>query len=332
VRSYRTMLGMRRRALAALLFASTLAIEGSEAWAQPGAAPADPLAPARALFAEALSDEQAQRFSDALQKFQRVRAVRDTASVEYRIGTCYEGLGQPLPAFAAYRQAMVLGQSDFESADVVTAAGDRLQALAKHIARLTLVLPSPAPTDVQIRIDDTPVSQLAVANPVPLEPGDHVVVVTAAGVAPYRSEVALSDGAQASLRVSLTPLASGSASSDVPGESSAGSTSTAGWISIATGGALLATSAVLLVARHDDISTLDRDCPGGLCPPGANAPELDSTRSRAVAEGPTGVALGIAGIVAAGVGAVLVLAAKGTRVVPLLVPNAGGVAVAGVFR
>jgi len=331
VRFHPIMLGMRRDVLASLL-ASALAIGVSGAWAQPAAAPADPLAPARALFAEALSDEQAHRFSDALQKFQRVRAVRDTAAVEYRIGTCYEGLGQPLPAFAAYREATALGQNDPDSVDIVAAAGDRLHSLGKHLARLTLVLPSPAPPDVQIRVDDALTSESSVASPVALEPGRHVVVVTAAGVAPYRSEVVLSEGAEASLPVSLAPLPSGLAPGGAPGESSAGSARSAGWISIAAGGALLATSAVLLVARHDDISTLDGTCPGGLCQPGANAPALESTRSRALVEGPTGVALGIAGVAAAGVGAVLVLTAKGTPVTAWLTPDARGVSVAGVFR
>src|ERR1700689_5468470 len=149
------MRGVRRRVLAALWLGSTVVIEGSAALAQTGGSPpADPLAPARALFAEALRDEDAQRFSDALQKFQRVRSVRDTAPIEYRIGACYEGLGQPLPALAAYREATLLGQGDPQSADVVTASLDRLQALAKHLARLTLVLPSPSPTDAQVRVDD----------------------------------------------------------------------------------------------------------------------------------------------------------------------------------
>jgi hypothetical protein len=320
------VLGVRGRVLAASLLALTaLVIEGSGAWAQTASGPsADPLAPARALFADALRDEDAQRFSDALQKFVRVRAVRDTASIEYRIGACYEGLGQPLPAFAAYKQATVLGQSDLESADVVTAAVDRLRDLAKHIARLTLVLPSPAPADMQVRVDGAPVSQLADRDPVPLQPGSHVVIVTATGVAPFRSEVVLSEGAQASLPVSLTRLAP-----DTPPD---GAARTAGWIAIAAGGALLVTSAVLLLARHDDISTLDRACPGGLCPPDANALALDSTRNHALVEGPVGAAFGIAGIAATGVGAVLVLTSKGTRVVPLLAPDRGGVAVAGVFR
>ena len=91
----------------------------------------DPLAAARALFADALHDEEAGRFADALEKFERVRAVRDTASIEYRIGSCYEGLGQPAPAFRAYLAAQALGASDPQGADVSRAASDRLDALGR---------------------------------------------------------------------------------------------------------------------------------------------------------------------------------------------------------
>jgi hypothetical protein len=321
-----------RRIFPALLLVSSVVVEGPGARAQAPGTPNDDLAPARALFAEALRDEEAQRFSVALEKFERVRAVRDTASIEYRIGACYEGLGERPLAFAAYREATVLGQGDPHGAEVVTAAADRLQALSRHVGQLTLVIAAPAPADLKVRIDDAPVSPLAVSGPVPLEPGSHVVVVTAKGTAPFRSEVVLSEGAQASVPVSLTPLAASSESSGVAGHATTGPGRTVAWITIVAGGALLATSAVVLVLRHDDTSALNGACPGGICPSGSNAPDLLSTRRRALAEGPMGVAFGIAGVVAAGVGAVLLLNANGTRVAPLVAPDAGGVAVAGVFR
>jgi hypothetical protein len=326
------MLGVRQGVVAAFCCASVVLVDGAGARAQTaGGTPPDPLAPARALFAEALRDQEAQRFSEALQKFQRVRAVRDTASIEYRIGACYEGLGQRPPAFAAYREATVLGQGDPQSADVVTAAGDRLQALGKRIGQVTLVMPPRPPGDVEIRIDDAPVSPTAAASPIPLEPGNHVVVVTATGAAPFRSEVALSEGAHASLPVSLVVLGSAPPSGGAPEEATVGPARTLGWITIAAGGALLATSTVLLVLQHDDVATLTSECPNGICKPGANEPYLSSTRSRALVEGPVGISLGIAGVAAAGVGAVLVLTSKSVRVVPLLAPDARGVAVAGVF-
>jgi hypothetical protein len=256
------------------------------AWAQSVAAPTpDPLVAARALFAEALQDEEAGRFAVALEKFERVRAVRDTASIEYRIASCHEGLGEPAEAYRAYDAAEALGRQDPQSADVARAASARRDALAKQVARLALVPPSPPP-------------------PAPLEPRPAPVIETPAP---------------------------GAGRSPVPG-----------WLAIGGGAAFVAASAILLVVRADDIAALDRACPGGRCPPGADANDLESTRTRALIEGPLAVACGVAGVAAAGIGLVLVESARGqgasaTRVpaarwAPLVAPGGAGIALAGSFR
>jgi len=254
--------------------------------AQSAAAPTpDPLAAARALFAEALQDEEAGRFAVALEKFERVRAVRDTASIEYRIASCHEGLGEPAEAYRAYDAAEALGRQDPQSADVARAASARRDALAKQVARLTLVPPGPPP-------------------PAPGEPQPAPALETPAAV---------------------------TARSPWPG-----------WITVGGGTALVAASAILLVVRADDIAALNRACPGGRCPPGADANALESTRSRALVEGPLAVACGVVGVAALGIGLVLVESAHGpggsaarapaARWVPLLAPGGAGMALAGSFR
>jgi hypothetical protein len=240
---------------------------------------------ARALFAEALQDEEAGRFAVALEKFERVRAVRDTASIEYRIASCHEGLGEPAEAYRAYDAAEALGRQDPQSADVVRAASARRDALAKQVAQLTLVTPSPPPA-------------------APREPRPAPALETPA-----------------------------------PGP---GRSSLPGWLAIGGGAAFVAASAILLVVRADDIAALNRACPGGRCPPGADANELESTRTRALAEGPLAVACGVAGLAAAGIGLVLVESAHGqggsaarvpaARWAPLVVPGGAGIALAGSFR
>jgi hypothetical protein len=112
---------------------------------------------------------------------------------------------------------------------------------------------------------------------------------------------------------------------------------------VAGGGALVASGAVLLLIRSADVSTLNRDCPGGLCRAGSNRGELESTRDRALVEGPLGLALGAAGVIGAGVGGYLVWSAdrrastpaprpSSARVTTWSGPSAFGVAVRGTFR
>jgi hypothetical protein len=304
--------------------------------AQP--ADSDRLAAARALFAEALRDEEGGRFSDALQKFTRVREVRDTAPVEYRIGSCDEGLGKPAAAYAAYRDAIALGQGDANSLEVVRGALDRLDALGPHVAQISLVLPDGVPSDTEVSIDDAPVARSAIARPVPVEPGLHVVTAVAAGATPFRSEISLPAGAQASVTVSLG-AGGANAPADAP-RMAAGSTGgrrTAGFVLTAAGTALAAAATVLLVMREDDIATLDRACPTGACPPGTNAGAIESTRHRALVEGPLAAAFGGAGAATVALGAYLVLSASANPGPPaaavglLVAPDTWGLRMIGSF-
>jgi hypothetical protein len=339
----------RRAAFAASCLALWPFLEPAVAWAQaPENSSAEELAAARFLFAEALRDEQAQRFLDALQKFQRVRAVRDTASIEYRIGSCYDGIGQAVPAYEAYRDAIVLGQGDARSADVVSAAAGRLQVLTRHVARLKLALPEVAPADAEVRVDDRVVVRAALRDAIALEPGPHVVTATASGATPFRSEMALTEGAEVSLTISLEPRTTSRADAGgtvvvvptvavVPDAANR----TGGWIGVAGGGALLVGSAVLALVQQNEISRLNEQCPAGACRASSNPGDLESTRSRALAEGAVAIALLVGGVVAAGIGAYFVFKAddrvssphaRGTYIVPLVGWEAGGLAVSGVFR
>jgi hypothetical protein len=271
---------------------------------------ADGLASARALFATALSDEDAGRYDVALEEFLRVRLAKDTAPVEYRIATCYEGLGRPAPAFRAYRAAIRLGQGEAAMADVVVAARERLKVLSRHVAWLMLVLPDAASPETSVRIDDAAVASDALKGPIALEPGSHTVVATSPGAAPFRSQIALPEGGEATVAVALERASSPVQVSSASREGDA--RRTAAWITVAAGGVLIVASAATWLARSEDIASLDRSCPAGDCPRSDMA-ALESTRNRALVEGPLATALGAGGIVAAAVGSILILTPAGPR-------------------
>jgi hypothetical protein len=313
---------------------------------------------ARKLFADALRDEEDGDFVSALEKFERVRNVRDTASIEYRIGTCYEGLGRPASALVAYRSAVGLGESEPESADVVHGAQNRMHVVAPHTARLALRLSSVAPADADVRIDDVPLSVRERRAPVPLDPGKHVVTATAAGAIPYRAEINAAEGDEISLQIPLDPRPVASDASVRPAASApameapaaaAGATppahsatATIGWSAIIGGSALLVASAVVLLIRDHQIGDLNRSCPMGRCPAGVNENAIVGERSAALAEGPVGVAIGTAGLISAAVGAYFLLsrsddapaapaAAARIRILPLAWRDGAGAVVVGAL-
>jgi hypothetical protein len=334
-------LPLRAAALATGSIVGGVLLLASVARAQPpGPTAPDALASARALFAEALRDEEAGRYGEALTKFERVRAVRDTASIEFRIGSCHEGLGEPVPAYRAYLAAKTLGATDPQGTDVSHAASDRLDALARHLARLTLIMPNPAPTDAQVWVDD---GAAGTQDPIPLAPGRHVVTATAGGAAPFRSEIALAEGAQVALTVTLQPPPAPQPIEPQPPPPAPppekDTLAPVRWLTVGGGVGLMAVSAVLLVARHNDISDLNRACMTMTGCPRDQQSELESTRQQALVLGPWGVACGVAGIALAGAGIYWIVTAHrpaaagpAVSVVPMIGLESAGLALTGPLR
>jgi hypothetical protein len=96
----------------------------------------------------------------------------------------------------------------------------------------------------------------------------------------------------------------------------------------------------MLVLRHNDIASLDSSCPSGRCIPGSSDPSsLNSTRDRALVEGPIAAALGAGAVVAAGLGIYFLVtsssgrSADAARVSVEPTPGGGaGLALSGRFR
>jgi hypothetical protein len=281
------------------------------------------LAAARQLFSDALREEQDKRFDVALEGFRRVRDVRDTAPVEYRIATCLEGLGRLTEALSAYDAAIRLTEGDAGAADVAAGSRERTDALSRRVAHLRLALSTRAPPDAAIRVDGKPQR----SGDIVLDPGSHHVEATATGSAPFQGDVALPEGALLSLTVPLDPAVAPTMPSPDAGERHEGVSSTPtssratwGWIGIATGGVLTAASVTSFVLRESDIRTANGYCPGGRCVGSINGEALSAT-NRARLEGPLGLGLGAAGVVAAGLGVYLVVSTPGRASALSVVPR-----------
>jgi hypothetical protein len=191
-----------------------------------------------------------------------------------------------------------------------------------------------------VRVDD---GVVATADPIALAPGRHVVSATGSGAAPFRTEIALAEGAQVALTVVLQPPPAPQPVEKPPPAPAPAperdSPEAAGWVTLGGGVALMAVSAILLVVRHNEISDLNHACPGGVCPFGVDENGLASTRNRALVYGPVGVACGVAGIALGGAGIYWIASAhpspatgQAFAVVPMIARGGAGVAFTGALR
>jgi hypothetical protein len=296
------------RARRAFLFAAVIAAVEPRARAQSDA----DLAAARSLFGEALADEQRGEYAAALAKFERVRAVRDTQAVRYRVATCLEGLGRLRAAVQAYTSAAIATTSDPESTKVAQASRDAVTALEKRMAQVVVELPPGAPRDVTVAVDAEAVSRDAIGAPLAVDPGTHDVTASAEGFTPFRTAVTIAPAARATVRIVLDPVAPGAPSAsngspplppaapDAP-PASASSSDVPAIVAFGAAGILAVGTVALLVARESDIHTIESTCPGDVCAT-SREPDVTSTRNRALLEGPFAIGTGVAAAVSAGIG------------------------------
>lgn len=311
-RAYAARLGLAL-ALAGGVSAPTLARAE-----QPAASDATPeqLAAARKAFTDALEDEKRKDFAAALEKLRKVRAVRDTIPVRYRVAACLEGMGKLASARAAYQEtAKPTAYPSPDDAEIAKTAAERATALEPRIPRLALELPKDAPSGVLAKVDGQPAST---TEPNLLDAGDHEVTAEAPGHRPFASKVSLSDGAKVSLRVALDREGAPPPPPPPPTEDK---NYLPAYIAFGGSALLLAGAGVSLAVRASAISTVKDDCPGDVCPTSKKT-EVDSARDRAKLMLPLAIGLGAAGVAAAGVGVYFVLAppakkAEGLRAVRL---------------
>lgn len=274
---------------------------------------------ARATFTEALADQEAGRFAVALEKFRRVAEVRDTAQVEYRIGACLEALGQRRLALIAYDHAAHLGRGDPQAQDVVTSANDHIASLAVDMGKLGIAVRGTGVFDV--RVDGTPMSADELGAAIVLEPGEHVVEVTAPQMKPARATVNLARGKRLELTVDLAPE---KRELPPPPPPPSHARQNVGWVLVATGAALGIGAGVSLWVRNDLIDTIKSDCTGNTSPlvcPSSRYNEIEGMRSTANTLAPMAAVMGGVALASAVVGVVLVAMGPQRHVSAMLSPT-----------
>lgn len=291
------------RGLRASVIASAIAVAASLVSAPASAQTQEELKAARELFQEAFKDEQEKRYPEALEKFQRVAKVKESASVRYRIATVLAEMGRLRESRDMYR-ALAAAKPSLPPADqeIADSAAERAAELDKRIPKLAVRVQDDPPPDVRVTVDGSPVPVSSTPRTIELDPGDHVVSATARGSAPSEETVTLADGAgEVSHTVTFTR--------EKPIERPAEPASTSGalpWIAIGGGGALLVTGSVLLILREGLIDDIERACPNNTCPTRLRD-SVESDRSDAKLFGPLGGAFALVGLAAIGAGVYLLV-------------------------
>ncbi len=230
----------RRVALAASLVLGV----GLTAWTTPARAQVTDAerAAARDLFKQGDELQRAGKFAEALDKFMRAQQVVQAPTNVLRIAECQAAGGQLVEASESYRTVIrwtlpAGAPPAFQSA--VDQARGELAQVEPRVPRLRVVVrPGPAAAGTagtatapagavkaqSLVIDGTAMAAALLDEPIPLDPGEHKVQVTAPGQSSGVLSLTLRERDNRVLEVELKPSADGAGAAPLPGPAaSAGS-------------------------------------------------------------------------------------------------------------
>lgn len=148
---------------------------------------------------------------EAIPHFVESHRLDPQAKTLLNLADCEERLGDLVSAQKHARDARQLAQ-DAGNTELLGIADERVSSIDKKMPRLTIRLAKDAPSDSVVSRDGTSLGAVSLGMALPINPGQHVVVVTAPGRSEKRFPVRLAEGAQTVIDVEPGPRLSGSTS------------------------------------------------------------------------------------------------------------------------
>ena len=328
----------------ALRLAASLALLTFASPALPQAA-ADPAA-ARALFEEGTKALDKGDWDGACPKFDASYAMKPTVSALLNIAKCHDHGGKLTAAADDYQRALSLNEdtaSQSRKKELAEYATEALKALQPRIPKLRIVARDP-PADLRVTRDGAALPLTALGVAIPMDPGEHVIVASAAGRRSQTMRVVLVERAQEEVRIDLfaddavTPPPPAAALPVAPpprpveafaAPVSRGAPAWA-WVAGATGLALGG------VAIYFAVDGAGANCGGPCKTPQFTQAEVDTLNARRHRDLAGGIALGAAGAIGIAVGAWGIASAPRAPTTaitahPILARDQAGIALRGGF-
>jgi hypothetical protein len=298
------------------------------------------------LFDEGQALMAQRRYAEACDKFAESDRAASSGAAVANLADCLEKRGLLATAWRRFKEARGRALAA-NKREVVKFLDARIAALDPRVARLTLTL-APGDVDAHVSVDGIEVPP-GEREGLPLEPGSHVVEITAPPKTPYKNTVVIAGGAS---RTSLVlaplvapaPVAPQPASEPAPGaappakpEAPAPSAwGTQRTLALVAGGAGVVAAGVgayfVLAGKSQNDQALAAGCAGGSCPTQGG---VDAS-GRAAADGNVATVAFAASVVMAAGAVVLWLTAPSSaprdavtgraRVVPVGGPGVAGIA------
>jgi hypothetical protein len=156
---------------------------------------------ARALFEEGVRLSRAERWLEALDAFRRSSQRVERPRTLFNMAIALDRLGRLRESIATIDRYLAISDATADEADRREATRVRLSC-ERRLVTITLRV---TPPDASVEIDGEDVPGEGGERRLLWDPGDHVVVVRAAGHAPFRESLTLPPGSLVDRTVALSP-------------------------------------------------------------------------------------------------------------------------------
>lgn len=298
----------RRIAPLLVALAAATSLAGAPAPARADGPSAADLKKARAQFQRGIELEQASNWSEAIQQFREVGAVRMTPQVRFHIAYCEEGLGRLVTALGGYELAQ--GEADQVGPDFKHEVENAIAELRARIPKLFIERGKNADAAL-VQLDGVDLGASSVGVEVPLDPGPHTVTATAPGYLQFSTTAELKEKEVTHVTLELEPEPEEAAAAPpvkkvIVIERQQAPNRTIPYVVGGAGIGALAGAGVLFALRQATKAQLEKDCPNKDACPESNRGTYKRLKAYNVA---TPIVAGV-GVAAVGAAAALILFEK----------------------
>jgi tetratricopeptide (TPR) repeat protein len=305
------------------------------ALALPAPARADDSAAAEALFQQARTLTEQQRYDEACPKFAASYKLDKTLGTLLNLADCEEHQSHVASAWAHWGEAVELAQKTGDKRDAF--AGTHRDALAKRLPMLRLDIPAPSAA-LDVYRDGVKIDPAAYGVPLPSDPGGHVVSVRRGAETLVEKRVVVKEGETTALALDLVAVEKAAPPPAVAYDAAPSGLRTGGFVIGSVGIAALLAAGGLEIGAIVNKSAADApySCVNKHC-----TPDGIVIANRANTFATAGQWVGIGGIVMAAVGVSLVIASPGRKATPRaappvtvsgwLLPGTGGLSLQGAL-
>ena len=148
---------------------------------------------AQTLFDEGRALMEQKQYADACPKFAESQRLDPGGGTLLNLALCHELEGKTATSWNEFRDALSQASRDGRR-DREVLANEHIAALAPKLIRLTVVVPpAVAVREPEVTLDRSRLPAPAWGSPIPVDPGDHHITVTAEGAPTWESTITASE-------------------------------------------------------------------------------------------------------------------------------------------